>query len=333
MLAFRTTGYNGYGVQYSPFFDSRVAVATSANFGLVGNGRLWVLGLTAGGIVAEATFDTQDGLFDLAWSESHENHVAVAAGDGSVKLFDISLKDYPVQSWREHTREVFSVNWSVVDKNAFCTSSWDGTIKLWTPRATKAVATLAPPTPPGCVYAAAFSPHHPSLLASCSSDSIVRLWDPRAGPAPVAAVHAHGGAEVLSLDWNKYRPDVIATAGVDRAIKVWDIRALSAAVAAEVAPLNDMRGHEYAVRRVAWSPHAADTLLSASYDMTARVWRDKSARPDTATLPAARFRALQRTFDRHREFVVACDWSLWGAPGWVCTAGWDEMVYVWDVNA
>jgi len=53
MLEFRTQGFNGYNVKYSPFFDSRIAVATSANFGLVGNGRLYILGLTPNGIVAE----------------------------------------------------------------------------------------------------------------------------------------------------------------------------------------------------------------------------------------------------------------------------------------
>jgi peroxin-7 len=53
MLEFRTEGFNGCGVKYSPFFDSRIAVAASANFGLVGNGRLYVLGLTPNGIVAE----------------------------------------------------------------------------------------------------------------------------------------------------------------------------------------------------------------------------------------------------------------------------------------
>ncbi|KAL8702151.1 MAG: hypothetical protein Q9201_004543, partial [Fulgogasparrea decipioides] len=53
MLEFRTQGFNGYAVKYSPFFDSRIAVASAANFGLVGNGRLYVLGLTPKGIVAE----------------------------------------------------------------------------------------------------------------------------------------------------------------------------------------------------------------------------------------------------------------------------------------
>ena len=85
MLEFRTQGFNGYSVKYSPFFDSRIAVASAANFGLVGNGRLYVLGLTANGVVAEKYFDTQDSLFDTAWSEAHENQLLTAGGDGSVQ--------------------------------------------------------------------------------------------------------------------------------------------------------------------------------------------------------------------------------------------------------
>ena len=53
MLEYRTQDFNGYAVKYSPFFDSRIAVASSQHFGLVGNGRLFVLGLTPKGIVAE----------------------------------------------------------------------------------------------------------------------------------------------------------------------------------------------------------------------------------------------------------------------------------------
>ena len=51
MLEYQTQGFCGYSVKYSPFFDSRIAVAASANFGLVGNGRLYILGLTADGTV------------------------------------------------------------------------------------------------------------------------------------------------------------------------------------------------------------------------------------------------------------------------------------------
>ncbi|CAM9013664.1 unnamed protein product [Wickerhamomyces anomalus] len=86
MLSFRTKGYNGYAVKYSPFYDNKLAVATSSNYGLVGNGRLYILSINANGQIGnDVFFDTQDGLFDLAWSEMHENHVATANGDGFYK--------------------------------------------------------------------------------------------------------------------------------------------------------------------------------------------------------------------------------------------------------
>jgi peroxin-7 len=52
-MEFRTEGYNGYAIKYSPFVNDRLAVATAANFGLVGNGRLYILGLTGNGIVLQ----------------------------------------------------------------------------------------------------------------------------------------------------------------------------------------------------------------------------------------------------------------------------------------
>jgi hypothetical protein len=50
MLEYITQGFQGYATQYSPFFDNRIAVATAANYGLVGNGRLFILELTPQGI-------------------------------------------------------------------------------------------------------------------------------------------------------------------------------------------------------------------------------------------------------------------------------------------
>ena len=68
MLEFPTKGFNGFAVKYSPFFDSRIAVASAANFGLVGNGRLYVLGLKANGIFAEKWHD-----FPLHLSQATQN--------------------------------------------------------------------------------------------------------------------------------------------------------------------------------------------------------------------------------------------------------------------
>ena len=160
----------------------------------------------------------------------------------------------------------------------------------WTPDRPRSLATLQ--AHPSCVYQALFSPHQPDVIATCSTDGTLRIFDLRspaympsapganAFTAPLTAaaltVPASGG-EVLSLDWNKYRPFVLASAGVDKQIKVWDCRMVQLGPDGAAQPAvggaceANLAGHEYAVRKVQWSPHRADVLASASYDMTCRV--------------------------------------------------------------
>lgn len=136
-------------------------------------------------------------------------------------------------------------------------------------------------------------------------------------------------SEILTHDWNKYATHgVLAAAGVDRTIRTFDLRMPYSGPAALMA------GHEYAVRRLAWSPHAADVLVSASYDMTVRVWTDGSAgagpedQPDAPVRPGRQLGLM----NRHTEFATGVDWCLFGAGGWVASTGWDERVLMWDAN-
>ena len=184
-----------------------------------------------------------------------------------------------------------------------------------------------------CTYSVAFSPHSPSILSSVSSDSTLRLFDLRT-PSSAAyhlvstiALHAPSAArmgippqramppsEALTLDWNKYNEMHVAAAGVDRIIRTFDLRATGR------GPLNTREGHGYAVRKVAWSPHLSDVLLSASYDMTCRVWRTTGDVGEIGRM------------ERHSEFATGVDWTLFGEPGWCASTSWDERVLVWDVK-
>lgn len=353
MLRFRTAGYSGYSVQYSPFLDNKIAVATAANFGLVGNGRLYILDIGNDGLIRpDSMFDTQDGLFSVAWSEIHENHVVTANGDGSIKIFDTkSQQPFPIKVYQEHVKEVFGVDWNLVDKNIFCSCSWDGSIKIWNPNAPQSILTLQAPSiqPPNniqtqtqltnnqnhnasnksstnCIYTAKFSPHEATSIASAHSDSTIRLFDIRTNnnsQQPAIIPNSHSNQECLTLDWNKYRPFTIASGGVDKMIKIWDIRKLN-------SPINELNGHDLPVRNVSWSPHDADVLMSTSYDTTVRVWRDQA---DVAHVPRINHsKGLMSVFDKHSEFAIGSDWSLWGQPGWVATVGWDENLYIWKAS-
>lgn len=93
-----------------------------------------------------------------------------------------------------------------------------------------------------------------------------------------------------------------------------------------------LEGHRYAVRKLAWSPHFSDVLLSGSYDMSARLWTDGSAMGVNALGSQGPARQLGQN-EIHTEFVTGVDWCMFGAEGWVATTAWDERVSVWDSRA
>lgn len=230
--------------------------------------------------------------------------------------------------------------------------------RQWTPERQASLQTI--PAHGACVYSALFSPSQPSIIASCSSDGSLKLWDTRTPlPATPAAtpgqpalataqltIAAHPGSEILDLDFNKYDPYLIATASVDRSVKVHDVRAASSSPPAppatsgipHVVPhatVATLLGHEYAVRRVAWSPYRRELLATASYDMTARIWSVEAAggaghAPGMTTFQArgGMGARIERVWDRHKEFVVGVGWSLF-EEGTVASCSWDQEVHLW----
>ena len=109
-----TPGFAHSNVAWSPFHTNRIAIASSANYGIIGNGRLYIASASSGlsgvaGVKLDklsvcwssrfavklmlrfVSYETQDGLYDLAWSEVHENQLVTASGDGSLKLWDVTL--------------------------------------------------------------------------------------------------------------------------------------------------------------------------------------------------------------------------------------------------
>ncbi|KIP02693.1 hypothetical protein PHLGIDRAFT_284238 [Phlebiopsis gigantea 11061_1 CR5-6] len=339
-LNFQTPGFAHYGLAWSPFHEGRLATASAANYGLVGNGRLHLTSVGPGPGGAPSLvlnkYDTQDALYDVAWSEIHENQLVTASGDGSIKLWDMMINDLPIRAWHEHSREAFSVDWSNLKKDVFISSSWDGTVKLWSPDRPRSITTLQAHT--SCVYQALFSPHQPDVIATCSTDGTLKIFDLRApayaqGPAnnsftqPLSAAALTvpaSGTEILSLDWNKYRPFTLASGGVDKIARIWDCRMVKLGAEAAQAPgvggvcESQLVGHEWAVRKVQWCPHRPDLLATASYDMTCRVW---------ATAPAPEASKLVYIHDPHTEFVVGCAWSLF-EEGVLGTCSWDCKVNV-----
>ncbi|WVQ82879.1 hypothetical protein IAT38_005015 [Cryptococcus sp. DSM 104549] len=311
VLRLPTPPFAHNNIAFSPFFDTHLALASGANFGLVGNGRVHIVKLGAefpGGVGVVRAFDTQDCVYDVAWNEGHENQVVAACGNGAIKMFDITLEGLPVQAWHEHSAEIMSIDWNNLQKDLFVTGSWDQTVKIWAPSRQTSLQTIHAHS--SQIYSALFSPHSPSLLATCGSDGFLNIFDTRS-PSPSTPVHAmgRGDTELLSCDWNKYAPTTLATAGKDGAVCVWDLRNPGKAI--------EVGRHGLAGRKVAWSPHRGDMLASAGYDMTCRVWTTNPPQPGPC-------------HSEHTEFVMGASWALFD-PGLLASAAWDGELHLYRV--
>jgi len=306
MVFFRTP-FNGYSVEFSPFEEGRIAVATAQHFGIIGNGKQHILELRGNEIYEVNCFDSRDGLYDCSWSEENENHIVSASGDGSVKLWDVgSRHGHPLKSYEEHTAEVYSVDWNLLNKRTFISGSWDESIKLWDPTRNNSIMTFKEHT--YCIYSTIWSPHNADRFASASGDKLLKVWDARERMS-VQTIKAHNH-EVLTCDWNKYNEWTLVSGSVDKSIRLWDIR-----ISAK-GPVGSLKGHNYAVRRLKCSPHSETVLASCSYDMTLMLWDTIQEDP------------LIQRYEHHTEFVVGLDFNMF-VEGQMASSSWDETVAVW----
>jgi peroxin-7 len=217
----------------------------------------------------------------------------------------------PIAAPQGHTGEVVSVDWSPHKQDTFISSSWDATIKMWSGSRLDAGPVNAFVGHIKEVYEAQYHPRSPALLGSCSGDGTWRLWDTRhSKPGGVVCIPGHGADLVLSLDWNRYETNMLATGSVDRTVKLWDIRKPQ-------QPLLVLRGHEHAVRRVRFSPHARTHIATAGYDYRVIQW-DLQHRPQFMT----------HRYEHHREFVVGLEWSM-ATPGALISGSWDGSAFAW----
>ncbi|TDL15255.1 hypothetical protein BD410DRAFT_809065 [Rickenella mellea] len=144
------------------------------------------------------------------------------------------LYDLRIQSWHEHTREDFSVNWSNVNCNnvpiASPAASWDGLVKM-------------------------------DLIATASAYECIKIFHTR------LIFNANTAPSVPEL---MIPPTTFGGGSIER---TWrrTRRRRQTGIKHRLEPhvlASGVSGHEYAVRKIWWSPHHADVLASSSCDIT-----------------------------------------------------------------
>jgi WD40 repeat protein len=151
------------------------------------------------------------------------------------------------------------------DGKLLATASFDNTVKIWelNPDGTikdKEKKVLTGHTGP--VYAVAFDPKNPNLVATASQDKTGRVWDITDGK-----VKAELKGHTDIVDTVAFSPDgkTLATAGADKSVRLWN--------AADGKELKNLGAHDGSVYTVAFSPDGKQLASAGSgKDNVVKVW-------------------------------------------------------------
>ncbi|UKZ91996.1 uncharacterized protein TrAFT101_006963 [Trichoderma asperellum] len=245
--------------------------------------------------------------------EKFDGRILVSGGaDGSIKLWDLEScpGPYEIHTFRPvssisrstggprssgHSHGITHLAFYPFDPDAFLSSSYDKTLKLW---ATAKTALSAQFDLNATVYSHASSPIASHLLISCATQhSNVRLVDLKSGSA-VQALVAHGGP-VLSTAWSPRHEHILVSGHADGKARIWDIRRAGGVL--------------------------AQLDQEDSLGVVHRFKHATASGSDWGSMP--HFRASAQA---HDEAVNGLQWTDDGR--YIVSAGLDRRIRVWDTD-
>lgn len=195
-----------------------------------------------------------------------------------------------------HQFGITSLSFYPFDPNAFLSSSYDQTLKLWDTDSALLSGTWDLDSK---LYTHAISPIADHLLIACgTAHPAVRLVDLRSNAAVQSLVAPGqvgiGGGAVLSLAWSPRNEHVLASGTLDGAVRIWDVRRASSLLglldqedslglmqrgsdngtgnnAIERGFRVSAKAHSGPVNGLTWTDDGA-YIISAGHDRRIRVW-------------------------------------------------------------
>lgn len=204
-----------------------------------------------------------------------------------------------------HKFGITQLSFFPVDPDAFLSSSYDQTLKLWTTQG----AQLSGSWNLGSkMYTHAISPIADHLLVACGlAHPAVRLVDLRSNAAVktlVAPGQISSGGAVLALAWSPRHEHILASGTLDGAVRIWDIRRANSLVG--LLDQEDSIG-----------------IFSRSSSSNSSI-----TNPDGSAAENPWSRGYRLSAKAHAGPVNGLAWSDDGA--YIVSAGHDRRIRVWD---
>lgn len=167
------------------------------------------------------------GIHDVKWSHGQfSSHIATAAANGKVILYDLNRASVELTRLHEHTRQVHKLAFNPHQGHLLLSASHDSTVRLWDLRDMRRDATICPSRDQyhgmnGGIRDVQWSPTDAVEFAFGTDNGTIQRWDFRYTKGPKQKITAHDQRICTSIDWH---PDGkhLLSAGVDRTVKVWD---------------------------------------------------------------------------------------------------------------
>ncbi|KAL5414851.1 hypothetical protein PMIN03_002985 [Paraphaeosphaeria minitans] len=167
------------------------------------------------------------GIQDVKWSHGQFNtHIATAAANGKVILYDLNRAGVELARLHEHTRQVHKLAFNPHQGYLLLSASHDTTVRLWDLRDTrKDIMTCRSRDHyvgvSGAIYNIQWSPTDAVEFAFGTDNGTIMRWDYSNNRVAKQKITAHDTKTCTSIDWH---PDGkhLLSAGLDRTVKVWD---------------------------------------------------------------------------------------------------------------
>ncbi|GAX79000.1 hypothetical protein CEUSTIGMA_g6440.t1 [Chlamydomonas eustigma] len=155
-------------------------------------------------------------LSSVAWNSYLKGHLACSDYEGTVQLWDVHTNTELMQ-FEEHSKRVWSVDFSQADPMKLISGGDDGTARIWSLNQERSVATIEGRANVCSVH---FNPGYSHLVALGTAGSRVLLYDLRALKQPMCTIMGHQRA--VSYVRHMGREQVVS-ASTDNTVRLWEL--------------------------------------------------------------------------------------------------------------